>query len=143
MTGTSCEGEIIEILSYPKTNGNSWSDGNNNVSYYPFRVFVDESAQLQENDYVNVTYQKQQSGNGLYLENMFVRTENGKSYVYVKNEKGVLEKRDVQTGRDLYGSYTQILGGITAEDSVAFPYGKDVFDGAKTKDATIDEFYNY
>ena len=143
MTGTSCEGEIIEILSYPKTDGNSWSDGNNNVSYYPFRVFVDESAQLQENDYVNVTYQKQQSGNGLYLENMFVRTENGKSYVYVKNEKGVLEKRDVQTGRDLYGSYTQILGGITAEDSVAFPYGKDVFDGAKTKDATIDEFYNY
>ena len=143
MTGTSCEGEIIEILSYPKTDGNSWSDGNNNVSYYPFRVFVDESAQLQENDYVNVTYQNQQSGNSLYLENMFVRTENGKSYVYIKNEKGVLEKRDVQTGRDLYGSYTQILGGITAEDYVAFPYGKDVFDGAKTKDATIDEFYNY
>ena len=144
MTGTSCEGEIIEILSYPTTNSNSWSDGNNNVSYYPFRVFVDESAQLQEGDYVNITYQNQeQSGNSLYLENMFVRTENGKSYVYVKNEKGVLEKRDIQTGRDLYGSYTQILGGITTEDYVAFPYGKDVSDGAKTKDATMDEFYNY
>ena len=91
-----------------------------------------------------MTYQKQaQSGDSLYIENMFVRTENGKSYVYVKNEKGILEKRDVQTGRDLYGSYTQILGGITTEDYVAFPYGKDVFDGAKTKEATIDEFYNY
>lgn len=144
MTGTSCEGEIIEILSYPTTNSNSWSDGNNNVSYYPFRVFVEEEAQLQENDYVDISYQNQeQSGDSLYLENMFVRTENGKSYVYVKNEKGMLEKRDVQTGRDLYGSYTQILGGITAEDYVAFPYGKDVFDGAKTKDATMDEFYNY
>ena len=131
-------------MSYPTTNSNSWSDGNNNVSYYPFRVFVDESAQLQEGDYVNITYQNQeQSGNSLYLENMFVRTENGKSYVYVKNEKGVLEKRYIQTGRDLYGSYTQILGGITTEDYVAFPYGKDVSDGAKTKDATMDEFYNY
>lgn len=144
MTGTSCEGEIIEILSYPATNNNSWSNGNNNVSYYPFRVFVGEEAQLQENDYVNITYQNQvQSENSLYIENMFVRTENGKSYVYVKNEKGILEKRDVKTGRDLYGSYTQILDGISSEDYVAFPYGKDVFDGAKTKDATIDEFYNY
>ena len=144
MTGTSCEGEIIEIMSYPTTNSNSWSDGNHNVSYYPFRVFVDEEAQLQASDYVNITYQKQaQSGDSLYIENMFVRTENGKSYVYVKNEKGILEKRDVQTGRDLYGSYTQILGGITTEDYVAFPYGKDVFDGAKTEEATIDEFYNY
>ena len=93
---------------------------------------------------MNITYQNQvQSENSLYIENMFVRTENGKSYVYVKNEKGILEKRDVKTGRDLYGSYTQILDGISSEDYVAFPYGKDVFDGAKTKDATIDEFYNY
>ena len=51
MTGTSCEGEIIEIMSYPTTNSNSWSDGNHNVSYYPFRVFVDEEAQLQASDY--------------------------------------------------------------------------------------------
>lgn len=144
MTGASCEGEIIEILSYPTTNSYSRSDGNNNVSYYPFRVFVDESAELQEGDYVSITYQNQeQTGDSLYLENMFVRTENGKSYVYVKNEDGKLEKRDVQTGRDLYGSHTQILGGITIDDYVAFPYGNDVSDGAKTKDATIDEFYGY
>ena len=143
MTGTTCDGEIIEILSYPTTNS-SWSDGNNNVSYYPFRVFVNEEAQLQENDYVSITYQNQeQSGDSLYIENMFVRTENGKSFVYVKNEKGILEKRNVQTGRDLYGSYTEILGGITLDDYVAFPYGNAVMDGAKTKDATIDELYSY
>lgn len=143
MTGTMCEGEIIEIMSYPTTNS-SWSNGNRNVSYYPFRVFVDESAQLQEYDYVSIMYQNQeQSGESLYLENMFIRNENGQSYVYAKNEDGRLEKRTVQTGRDLYGSYTQILGGITTEDYVAFPYGKDVFDGAKTKDATIDELYSY
>lgn len=144
MTGTSCEGEIIEILSYPTTNSYSWSDGNNNVSYYPFRVFVDEDADLQEGDYVSITYQNQeQTGDSLYLENMFIRTENGKSYVYVKNEDGKLEKRDVQTGRDLWGSYTQILDGISIDDYVAFPYGKDVSDGVKTKDSTIDEFYSY
>lgn len=143
MTGTVCEGEIIEIFSYPTTN-NSWSDGNNNVSYYPFRVYVSEEAELQENDYVSITYQKQeQSEDSLYLENMFIRTEDGKSYVYVKNVDGKLEKRSIQAGRDLYGSYTQISGGLSAEDYVAFPYGNDVFEGAKTKEATIDEFYNY
>lgn len=143
MTGTTCEGEIIEILSYP-TNNSSWSDGNSNVSYYPFRVFVAEEAELQENDYVSITYQKQeQSEDSIYLENMFLRTEDGKSYVYVRNENGKLEKRNVQTGRDLYGSYTQILGGLSVDDYVAFPYGNDVFDGAKTKESTMDEFYNY
>lgn len=144
MTGTSCEGTIIEILTYPTTNAYSFSNGNQNVSYYPFRVFVDEGANLQENDYVNITYSNQtQSEEGIYLENPFIRTENGQSYVFVKNENGKLEKRVIQTGKDLYGSYTQISGDITIEDYIAFPYGKDVREGAKTKDASAEEFYNH
>lgn len=138
------EGTIVEISEYPINNANSWSNGNTNVSYYPFRVFVDESAQLRANEYVDVTYQNTvQDGNSLYLENQFIRTENGRSYVYVRGEDGTLEKRTVQTGRSLYGSYTQIRGGITAEDYVAFPYGKDVTDGAETQESTIEEFYGW
>ena len=143
-TYSPVEGTIVEISEYPVNNANSWSNGNTNVSYYPFRVFVDESAQLRANEYVDVTYQNTvQDGNSLYLENQFIRTENGRSYVYVRNEEGLLEKRTVQTGRSLYGSYTQIRGGITAEDYVAFPYGKDVVDGAETSESTVEEFYGW
>ena len=52
---------------------------------------------------------------------MFIRTENGKSYVMVRDDNGKLEKRWVQTGRNLWGSYTQIRGGLTVDDFVAFP----------------------
>lgn len=57
MTGASAEGEIVEISDYPTDNANSWSDGNSNVSYYPFKVFVSEEADLREGDYVDMSYQ--------------------------------------------------------------------------------------
>lgn len=145
MTGASCEGEIVEISDYPTDNANSWSDGNSNVSYYPFKVFVSEDADLREGDYVDMSYQNTSGsadGNNLYLESMFIRTENGKSYVMVRGENGKLEQRWVQTGRNLWGSYTQIRGGLTVDDFVAFPYGRDVVEGAGTTEATRDQLYN-
>ena len=147
MTGAACEGTIVSIDDYPTQNGYSWSDGNSNVSYYPFKVFVTEDADLQPNDYVEIQYQKDasadESGSSLYLESMFIRTDNGKSYVMVRGEDGRLEQRWVQTGRNLWGSYTQIRGGLTVDDYVAFPYGRDVVEGAHTQEATADQLYNY
>ena len=145
MTGAACEGTIVSIDDYPTTSGNSWGDGNRNVSYYPFKVFVEEDAGLQANDYVDIQYQKagtQEQGNSLYLQSWFIRTDNGKSYVMARNEDGRLEQRWVQTGRDLWGSYTQIRGGLTTDDYLAFPYGRDVVEGARTVEAAADELYN-
>lgn len=147
MTGAACEGTIVSIDDYPTSNGNNWGDGNNNVSYYPFKVFVTEDANLQPNDYVDIQYQKvsaqQQAGSSLYLQSMFIREDNGKSYVMARGDDGRLEQRWVQTGRDLWGSYTQIRGGLTVDDYVAFPYGRDVVEGAHTQEATTDQLYNY
>ena len=145
MTGAACEGTIVSIDDYPTTSGNSWGDGNRNVSYYPFKAFVEEDAALQANDYVDIQYQKagtQEQGSSLYLQSWFIRTDNGKSYVMARGEDGRLEQRWVQTGRDLWGSYTQIRGGLTTEDYVAFPYGRDVVEGARTVEAAADELYN-
>ena len=145
MTGAACEGTIVSIDDYPTTSGNSWGDGNSNVSYYPFKAFVEEDAGLQANDYVDIQYQKagtQEQGSSLYLQSWFIRTDNGKSYVMARNEDGRLEQRWVQTGRDLWGSYTQIRGGLTTDDYVAFPYGRDVVEGARTVEAAADELYN-
>lgn len=147
MTGAACEGTIVSIDDYPTSNGSNWGDGNRNVSYYPFKVFVTEDANLQPNDYVDIQYQKdtsaEESGSSLYLQSMFIRTDNGKSYVMARGEDGRLEQRWVQTGRDLWGSYTQIRGGLTIDDYVAFPYGRDVVEGAHTQEATTDQLYNY
>lgn len=139
---SSYTGTIVEISEYPSNSYNSWTNGNNNISWYPAKVFIDETAQLREYEYVSVTYSTTPGESGLYLENTFIRSEGGVSYVMVRGEDGTLEKRTVQTGKSVWGSYTMIRGGLTIEDRIAFPYGSDVFEGAETVEATAMDFYN-
>lgn len=143
MNGATCEGEIVEIGEYPSSSNGWGGDGNNNVSWYPLKVFVSEEANLQEGDGVSMTYQSAGAADGgWYLQSMFIRSENGRSYVLVRGKDGRLEQRFLQTGRDLWGSYTQITGGdLTQDDFMAFPYGSDAVAGAQTKESTMDEFY--
>lgn len=140
-SGMTYEGTVVEISEFP-TNNTGWSNGNNNVSWYPFTIFVSEDAELTEYEYVDITYQpEQQNDGGWYLESVFVRSEGGKSFVFMKGEDGRLVKRTVQTGKDLWGSYKQIRGGLTPDDFVAFPYGNDVVDGAETVEAEASQLY--
>lgn len=142
MTGTTLEGTIVEVGDTPSDNGMYYGGGNPNVSYYPFTVFVDDSAELTEGEYVDMSFQAGGPTTGFYLENMFIRSENGRSYVMVRGEDGLLEKRFVQVGRDLWGSYTQIRGGLGVDGTwIAFPYGQDVTEGAKTQEAAPSELY--
>ena len=136
-------GSVHSIGDFP-TGEDGWNGmGNPNASYYPFTVFIDETADLQEGSYVSVVYSTATNQQGIYLENPFLRTEQGRSYVYVKDADGKLEKRFVTTGKSLWGSYTEILSGLTSEDWLAFPYGKNLTEGAPTVDSEISELYNY
>ena len=142
--GMSYSGQIVSIdRDYPAENADAWTSGNNNVSWYPFEVFIGEDAELREYDYVGVSYEKasENAGESWYLQKCFIRTENGKHFVYVRGEDGTLEKRAVQTGKDLWGEYSEIKGGLSLEDRVAFPYGRVVVEGAKTVDAEPSELY--
>ena len=140
------EGEIVEISEYPDETGQYWhySEGNQNISLYPFTVFLDESAGLREGEWVTVTYDPggEDSG-GFYVEIPFVLQENGRSYVYAAGEDGRLEKRLLVTGGNLWGSYIKVLDGLTEEDYIAFPYGRGIQDGAKLRYAEISELYSY
>ena len=142
-TGMVYTGIIDSLGDYPVTADYYSGIGNPNASYYPFTVFVDESADLQEGNYVSVLYDAGTAENGIYLENPFIRTEQGKSYVYLRGENGQLEKRYVTTGKSLWGSYTQILSGLSAEDFIAFPYGKAIQEGAPTQEGDLSDLYNY
>ena len=136
-------GTIQSIGDSPSSDGNWNGMGNPNTSYYPFTVFVDGSADLQPGYYASVVFTSATAQNGIYLENPFLRTEQGKSYVYVRGEDGLLEKRYVTTGKSLWGSYTEVLSGLTAEDLIAFPYGKNLKEGAQTKESDLSELYDY
>ncbi|MBD9116483.1 MAG: biotin/lipoyl-binding protein [Clostridiales bacterium] len=142
-TGMTYTGKVVSMGDFP-TDDDGWNgSGNPNVSYYPFTVFVDETADLQAGQYVSIQYSSAESENGIYLENPFIRTENGQSYVYVQGAGGKLEKRFVTTGKALWGSYTEIRSGLTVDDLIAFPYGKNVKQGAPTVEGDVSDLYSY
>ena len=141
-TGANCEGTITAIGDYPTSDGYYRGDGNPSVSYYPFTVSVDESQNLEAGTYVQVSYgSTTEVDNGFYLQSAFIRTEEGKSYVYVQGADGVLEKREVKTGPSLWGSYTKIYSGMDQGDYIAFPYG--VKEGAPTEVQNLSDLYQY
>ena len=142
-TGMTYTGKVVSMGDFP-TDDDGWNgSGNPNVSYYPFTVFVDETADLQAGQYVSIQYSSAESENGIYLENPFIRTENGQSYIYVQGAGGKLEKRFVTTGKALWGSYTEIRSGLTVDDLIAFPYGKNVKQGAPTVEGDLSSLYGY
>lgn len=136
-------GTVQSIGDFPSSL-NSWNGaGNPTATYYPFTAFVGEEANLQSGNYVSVQYSTSGSTNGIYLMKAFIRTEKGESYVFVQDQDGRLEKRSVTTGKSLWGSYLEVLSGITVEDKLAFPYGKDVKEGAKTAEGDMSNLYGY
>lgn len=139
-SGEMYEGKVVSIGDFPVRDSGGGM-GNPNSSQYPFKAFVDGSANLQAGSYVSIQYTAGSGENGVYLENPFLRTEKGESYVYVLGADGRLEKRNVVTGKSLWGNYTEIVRGLTAEDLVAFPYGKNVKPGAKAQQADISQLY--
>ena len=137
------EAEITSISTLPGVQ-NGWSNGNSNVSYYPFTVYIDGSANLQENEWVSITYSSSGADRDFfYLESLFISNEGGRNYAYVSNENGELEKRAISTGEMLWGSYIKVYSGITLEDRIALPFDKNAKEGAKTVEADVSELYNY
>ena len=140
-TGMTHVGKIQALGDFPDP-ASGWNGmGNPNASFYPFTVFVDEEADLQEGRYVSVIYSTATGEHGIYLQNPFLRTEQGKTYVYVLGADGRLEQRFVKTGKALWGSYMEILEGLSEEDLVAFPYGKNVKPGAKALEGDLSKLY--
>lgn len=145
--GGTYEGEIVEISDKPATGDDassyfSYSEGNSNVTNYPFKVKLPAEADLRDDSYVEIYYQPDSGDDaGVYIMNAFIRRDGGDSYVYVKGDNGMLEKRSVRIGRSLWGSYTQVKGGLKSDDELAFPYGKDVKTGAKTVEGKPEDLY--
>jgi hypothetical protein len=141
--GGTYTGEVVSIGDFPSDSDNWNGMGNPTASYYPFKAFVSEDADLQAGSHVSMSYSTASAEQGIYLEKPFVRTEKGKSYIYVRGSDGRLEKRDVKVGKVLWGSYYEILSPLGEEDCLAFPYGKNVKPGAPTVESDLSALYGY
>lgn len=140
-TGATFDATIKEVSPYPASSSDTYGK-NPNSSNYPFIALIDNPPEgLMENENVEITTGNNSglmdpslTGANIYLSKAYILTEdNGQSYVYAAGSDGRLERRPVVTGKVL-GGYIEITNGaVTTEDYVAFPYGKDVREGVKTK----------
>ncbi len=138
-TGMTYEATVTSVSSTPISG--SYYSSNENMSYYPFTLVIKGDADLSNGQGVNLSIMDlsgDPSGE-IYLSQMFVREEGNQYYVYKKGENDRLVKQYVEVGRNVY-SELEILSGLTMEDEIAFPYGKDVKEGAKTE--STDSLYD-
>ena len=137
---------ITEVSEYPTSDQYGWSDGNTNVSNYPFLAYIEDSTGLNVNESVSLNIQAdaEDVAGTIYLEKPYIRSENGQSYVWITDSNKRLKKQYIKTGKMLYGSTVEVKEGLSEEDYIAFPYGKNVKEGAKTvneddEDESADE----
>ena len=148
-SGIMCEATIKDISPYPADNYYDYS--NANVSGYPFTAYIASGGdELQNNEYVQITINQQpgedemmQGQDTISLSKAFIREEDGVKYVFLRGEDGRLKRQEIRTGRIFWGDTYEIKSGITSEDWIAFPYGKNVKEGARTKEGTINQLYGY
>ena len=143
-TGGHYEAEIKSISPYPDNSG--MFDGGGTETYFPFTAnLLDREAGLSNGEWVEVSYKTTgdggKSGGTLTVQKAFVREEGSKKYVYVRDENNKLRKQYIVTGT-LSDTGYEILDGLSESDWIAFPYGKNVKEGAKTREATIGELYD-
>lgn len=142
-TGMMAEAEITSISDYPVSDNASSYGTNPNTSNYPFTAFLSETSGFKNNQSVSINITS--DGNGtdskLYIPKAYVREDNGEHYVFIADEKGRLKKQTVEAGATMYGYYQEIKSGLTTEDLIAFPYGKNVKEGVKTEEAESPSYY--
>lgn len=143
-SGQSFEAVITKISEYP-TQNNGWGEGNPNVSYYQYTAYIQDSLELTNGEYVDLTIggrsgengelmEEEESSDSLYIEKAYVRQEDGKSYCMIAGEDGRLKKQYVLTGKTVWGNSVEIKAGLSEEDRIAFPYGKNVKEGVLVSD---------
>lgn len=133
-SGSNFEAKITEISEYPDTSDTyvEWGE-NSNSSKYPYLAYIEDSEGLSNGEYVEVTFQGDESsgGAGFYIPKAYVRSEGGQSYVYMANKDNRLIKQYIKTGATSAYGTVEVLDGLSYEDRIAFPYGKKAKEGAK------------
>ncbi|MCD8338345.1 MAG: hypothetical protein LUD18_13970 [Lachnospiraceae bacterium] len=140
-SGNSFTAVITEISEYPVSSSELYNydiySYPENTSYYLFYAQIDDPEGIEEG-YADLTLSMAyaEGSDAIYLEPYFVRTDaTGNNYVYVQGSDGTLELRYVTLGTSPDEGYiVKIIGGLSLSDKIAFPYGDNVYEGAKTEE---------
>ena len=144
-SGNQFEAQIGSISPYPDTTG-MFDDGGNQT-FYPFTASImGENPGVENGEWVEVSYSlnkeedSEENDNTLTVMKAFIREEDNRKYVYIRGEDGKLKKQYIVTGT-LSDSGYEIISGLSSSDWIAFPYGKNVKEGARTREGTLTDLY--
>ena len=107
---------------------------------------MEQAEGLNSGDQVYILFDSVSMGKtqtGLYLEKKYVRSDGGSYYVFKRGKDKLLHRQTVQVGKSVE-EYYEILGGLTDDDYIAFPYpDKDMVEGAETEisEGSVDDEY--
>lgn len=140
-TGMNYEGTITEISTFP-------AEGNSNYSaktetYYPMKIALNDASDVSQNMYMEITLGSgtEESSEGFYLSKAFMKQE-GSNYYVMKDVDGKLKKTYIKVGNKTSGDAVLVLGGLTMQDYIAFPYLDEAVEGVRTVQKPLDELYN-
>ena len=127
--GESVTAQVTYVGNMPVTDSYS-NGGNPNSSGYVMLLEVQGDVELPLYSYVEFTsYEPLSKTGAIYLYEAFVREIDGQDYIFIVRD-GFLKKVQVHTGRRAM-EYIELVGSeLTRDDLIAFPYGKNIRDGA-------------
>ncbi|MBP5266809.1 MAG: biotin/lipoyl-binding protein [Lachnospiraceae bacterium] len=131
-SGSYATATITEGSSYPAANYNGWSNGNSNVSWYPYTAYIENADGFKTGEYVQISKVMEEDMDAIVLEKIYVRSDDNGNYVLADNGKGRLVKKPVTVKNTSDSEYVQITDGLTLDDMIAFPYGSKAKEGMKT-----------
>ena len=140
-SGASFPAKVASVGTEPAADY-SWDP--NNSMYPVVCVSEDETVDLNIGEYCSVTpMQQSEASDALYIPLYFVREDAEGSYVLAAGENGKLERRALRTGKTVWGSSIEIRSGLTADDLIAFPYGRSARPGSPTRESDLDALWGY
>lgn len=137
-TGALGTGVITEIGDLPVDQGGD-SMASSMESQYSFTVTLDNEMEIGADSEVQISVPVKNADNVLILPGVLIRKEAGRSYVYIADENGLLKKQYITIGEQQY-EINQVIGGLSPDDKIAFPYG-NAKEGAQTKETDFYGMY--
>ena len=121
---------VVTFIGNMPVTENYSNGGNPNSSGYVMLLEVQGDVELPLYSYVEFTsYEPLSKTGAIYLYEAFVREIDGQDCIFIVRD-GFLKKVQVHTGRRS-AEFIELAGSeLTRDDLIAFPYGKNIRDGA-------------
>lgn len=132
-SGTSFLATIEEIESFPVAGAGDMD--NQAVSYYGFKAYIEDTTNLKVGEGVEYVMASDgmEGAQLITLPKAYVREIDGQYYVLKEGKDHRIHKQIVEIGKVVYGTAYEIIDGITADDYIAFPYGKNAVINTRVK----------